>query len=78
MKERPLACQARGKSGGNLPELGRCCCCRVISAGMGQSGGQWSPCRYSDFSHQSPLPRRVRGKEEFQGDKGGGPGGDLQ
>lgn len=46
MKETPLACQARGKSGGNLPELGRCCCCRVLSAGMGQSGGQWSLCRY--------------------------------
>lgn len=75
MKQRPLACQAPRKSGGNLPELGRC---RVVRAEMGQPGGQRSLCCYGDFSHQSPLPHRVRGKEEFQGDKGDGLRGDPQ
>lgn len=37
-------------------------------------GWQCSCCCYGDFSHQSPLSRGVRRKEEFQEDKGGGLG----
>lgn len=38
-KKRLLACQKQGKSQGNLPEVGSCCCARSYLHGWGNQEG---------------------------------------
>lgn len=71
-KKRPLACQKQGKSEGNLPEVGRCCCAHICehiymlcshifrNVAIRRS---MVPLPYGDFSHQSSVWHGVEEKE---------------